>query len=140
VHHLHVVAAAELADVGHAGAAVRLGRDLLEDRRDHVVGLLGAARHQGGALAGTLLAAADTHTHEVDALGLEHIAAAEGVGVPLVSAVDDEVAGLHVLRQELDGLVHGLAGLHQDDHGARLGDCSDELADLQKEETIDIKR
>src|SRR5208337_1497169 len=57
VHHLHEMARAVLADPVAAGRAVHLGRYRLEDRPDGGPGLRRAARHDGRAEEGALLAA-----------------------------------------------------------------------------------
>ena len=62
VHHLHEVAGAVGADVRAARHAVDLGRDLLEDRAERLVGLLGAAGHDRRAEQRALLAAGDARS------------------------------------------------------------------------------
>lgn len=51
-----------------------------------------------------------------------------GVLVPLVAAVDDGVAGFHVVGEGGDGLVDGGAGLDEDDDGAGALEGEDEVA------------
>ncbi|TYZ62427.1 hypothetical protein PybrP1_008669 [[Pythium] brassicae (nom. inval.)] len=119
VHHLDVVARADRPEVHGARAVVHLRRALDEDRLERVERLLRAARHERRPVAGALLAARDAHAHKVDALRLELLRAAHRVGEPLVTAVHDDVARLHVLRERGDREVHGLAGHHEDDDLAR---------------------
>mmetsp|Transcript_16072 Transcript_16072/g.60802 ORF Transcript_16072/g.60802 Transcript_16072/m.60802 type:complete len:597 (+) Transcript_16072:1159-2949(+) len=130
VHHLHVVSGADLPHVRHARAGVRLGRDLGQDGLHAVVCGARASGHEGGPVAGALLAARHAHADEVDLLRREGLGAAHAVREPLVAAVDDEVALLHVLGKQLDARVHRLAGLDEDDHRARLAERLDEIADL----------
>ena len=136
VNHLDEVAGAAGSDVGGARAAVGLRAHLGDDGLDDVVGRLGAAGHHGGAVPGALLAAADAHAEVEETLLLERLGAALGVLVPLVTAVDDDVAGLHVLREALDRGVHGGASLDEDDHAAGLGEGLDELAHLLEADEV----
>lgn len=57
-----------------------------------------------------------------------------GVRVPpLVPAVDDDVAWLHVLKKACNGLIHRSPGLHKDDDGpAARGRVSDERRSLRR--------
>ena len=92
-YHLDEVAGAAQADVGDTGAVVDLRGDLPEYVLDVVVGVEGAARHEGGAVAGAFLTAGDAHAVvENPAVGCE-AGAALGVLVPLVVAIDDCVSG-----------------------------------------------
>lgn len=113
--HLDVVASTAVTNPLAAGLAVRLGSDALEDVLDVRPGLLVAAGHERGAVAGALLAAGDTGADVADVLGGEVLGAAGGVGVVGVAAVDDDVAVLEEGEEGLDEVVDGLAG-HDEEH------------------------
>ena len=116
--HLDEVSRTSLADVGDAGAVLDLSGDFREDVLDVVVGFVGAAGHEGGAVAGAVFAAGDAHAEVEEALLGGLLDAALGVLVPLVAAVDDGVAGVHMVGESGDGLVDGGAGLDEDDNGS----------------------
>ena len=92
VHHLDEVAGAVRADVGAARHAVDLGRDLLEDRAEGLVRLLGPAGHDRRAEQRALLAAGDAGADEVQALLAQRGLAPDRVGEVRVAGVDDDVA------------------------------------------------
>ncbi|XXG54801.1 hypothetical protein AAC387_Pa03g2591 [Persea americana] len=84
-YHLDEVAEATGADVGDAGAVVNLRDNFPEYVLDVVVGVEGAAGHEGGAVASTLLTAGDAHV-EVEYPAVGSVAgAALGVLVPLLA-------------------------------------------------------
>ena len=66
-------------------------------------------------MTGTLLTAGNTRADEEEALGLELLAAADGVGVVGVTTIDDDVSGLKVGDELLDELVNGRTGLDEED-------------------------
>ena len=78
-----------------------------------------AARQQGTA-----------PTPQIARLCLDLVPAPLGVLVPLVATVDDQVSLLQELHQLVDRLVHGRAGLDQDDDLARPLERCDEVLDL----------
>jgi hypothetical protein len=130
VNHLDVVASTLVTDPLAAGLAVRLGGDVLEDVLDVRPGLLVTTGHDGGTVAGTLLATRDTGTDEADALGVEVLGAAVGVGEVRVATVNDDVALLQtVLEEELNEVVDGLAGHDEKHHAAGSLELGDELLD-----------
>jgi hypothetical protein len=130
VNHLDVVASTVVTNPLTAGLAVRLGRDVLEDVLDVRPGLLITTGHDGGAVAGTLLTARDTGTDEADALALEVLSAAVGVGVVRVATVNDDVTLLKtVLEEELNEVVDGLAGHDEEHHAAGSLELGDKLLD-----------
>ncbi|KAJ8630741.1 hypothetical protein MRB53_024064 [Persea americana] len=96
-YHLDEVAGAALVDVGDAGAFVDLRSDLLEYVFDVAVGIEGAARHEGGAVAGALLTAGDAHTDVENLVVGSEAGAALGVLVSLVAVVDDGISGDRIL-------------------------------------------
>lgn len=93
-------------------------------------GLLVTTGHDAGAVAGTLLSSGDTGSDEADALGLEVVGAAVGVGVVGVTTVDDDVTLLGTgLEEELDEVVNGLASHDEHHHAAGLLELGDKLLD-----------
>ena len=68
------------------GLAVDLGRDVLEQRSERVVGLRRAAGHDRGPVQRALLAAGDAHPDEVQALAPQRLLAAPGVEEVRVAA------------------------------------------------------
>lgn len=130
MNHLDVVAGTLVTDPLAAGLAVRLGGDGLEDVLDVGPGLLVTTGHDGGAVAGTLLTTGDTGTDVADALGLEVLGAAVGVGEVGVATINDDVTRLKaVLEEELDEVVDGLAGHDEEHHAPGLLELGDELLD-----------
>ena len=130
VNHLDVVTSTVVTNPLAAGLTVRLGGDVLENLLDVRPGLLVATGHDGGTVAGTLLATRDTRTDEADALGLEVLSAAVGVGVVRVATVNDDVTLLKtVLEEELDEVVDGLTGHDEEHHAAGSLELGDELLD-----------
>jgi hypothetical protein len=129
VDHLDVVTSTLVADPVAAGLAVALGGDALEDVLDEGPGLLVTTGHQGGAVAGTLLATGDTGADEAEALGGAVLGAAVGVGEVGVAAVNDDVALLQEGQEGLDVVVDGLAGLDEEHDAAGALELGDELLD-----------
>ncbi|MDQ0619303.1 hypothetical protein QFZ33_003327 [Arthrobacter globiformis] len=120
VHHLDEVAGAVGADPGAARLAVNLGGDLLQQRAKGVVGLLGAAGHDGRAVEGAFLTAGDADAHEVQVLLGQRGFPAAGVLVVRVAGVDHDVARFQQRNELVDDGVNRLAGLDHDEHAARL--------------------
>lgn len=129
VNHLNVVSGASLTNPVAARLSVDLSRGLLEDLLDCWPCSSGASRHQRRAVASTLLTARDTRPNEEQALGLEFLGAANGVGIVGVTAVDDDVARLKVGLELLDEIVNSLASLHEENNLARALELGDELLD-----------
>ena len=127
VHHLHEVTRTVRTDVGGAGGAVDLGGDVLHDRAERLVGVLGAAHHDRRTVERALLAAGDTHPDEVQALLLQRLLPSQGVLEVRVARVDDDVALVEQRHELVDDGVGGLAGLDHDDDRARLLDAGDEV-------------
>jgi hypothetical protein len=108
------------ADVADAG------RQRLEDRIEPVDHRLVAADHHAIAALDAPDAAGGADVDIVDAALLQRLAAADVVLPEGVAAVDDDVAGLHQLRQRLDGRFGDLAGRQHHPGGARLLQLLDE--------------
>jgi len=122
VDHFYVVACAVFADPVAAGGSVfDLGGDGLEDVFDVRPGGGIAAGHDGGAEARAFFAAGDAGADEEDAFGGKIFGAAVGVSEERIAAVDDDVAGLEVGQDVVDGLVDGVAGFdHEHDAAGAL--------------------
>ena len=127
VHHLHEVACAVVADVGHARLALCDRGDRLEDRPESHPRLVGAARHDRWAVERTLFAAGDACTDEVDARLTDRLLAADGVGEVGVAAVDDDVARFEDPDELVDDRIRAAAGLDHDDGRAGLRQRCGEL-------------
>ncbi len=127
VDHLDVVAGTFVADPLAAGLAVTLSGDALEDLLDEGPGLLVAAGHQRGAVAGSLLAAGNAGADEAEALSGQVFCSPVGVGEVGVAAIDDDVSALEEGQERLDPVIDGLAGLDEEHHTARLLQLGDEL-------------
>lgn len=127
VHHLDVVTSTLVADPLAAGLVVALGGNALEDVLDVGPGLLITTGHHRGAVAGTLLTTRDTGADKAEALGLEVLGSAVGVGEVRVTTVDDDVALLQEGQQGLDPVVDGLASLDEEHDTAGLLELGDEL-------------
>jgi hypothetical protein len=84
--------------------------------------LLVSARHDAGAISGTLFSSGDTGSNEADALGSEIFGAAIRIGVMGVSAVDDDVALLDtsLVEKKLDEVVNRLSSHDEHHHATRL--------------------
>nr|GMD01623.1 Uncharacterised protein [Ipomoea batatas] len=130
VDHFDEITRPALADVGYARAVLHLGGDLVEDILDVEVGLVGPAGHEGRAVSRPILAAGNPHAEIQESFSGGLGDAALGVLVPLVAAVDDGVAGLHVLGQGGDGLVDGSPGLDEDDNRSRALNRQNEIAGI----------
>ena len=129
VHHLGVVAGADLAHVHEALVARALGAQRVEDRH-HALDLLGAAAdHEAVAVLETPDAARDTGVHEVDALRRELLGVLEVLGEARVAAVDDEVALLEERLEVGDDGVGDRAGRNHDPDDARGGQGCDEVGE-----------
>ncbi|KAL6144054.1 hypothetical protein ACLB2K_054749 [Fragaria x ananassa] len=106
-------------------------RPALPSRPENVldigVGLVGPPGNEARAMASTFLAAGDAHAEVEEAPGRSLVDAVLGVLIPLVAAIDDGVAGLHVGRQGGDGLVDGSVGLDEDDDGLGALEREDEV-------------
>lgn len=129
MNHLDVVTSTFVTDPLAAGLVVALGRDALENVLDVRPGSFVATRHNGGAVAGTLLTTGDTGTDEADALVGKVLCAAVGVGEVRVTTVNDDVALFEEGQEALDPLVDRVAGLdEQHDTAGRL-ELADKLLD-----------
>ena len=78
-------------------------------------------------MTGTLLTTRNTRADEEEALGLELLGAADGVGVVGVTTVDDDVTGLKEGNELLDEVVDGRAGLDEEDDLAGSLELCDKL-------------
>lgn len=136
VDHLDVVAGTSLTDPVTAWLAVDLGSSLLEDVLDVGPSLGGSTGHERGSVTGTLLTTRNTRANVEDALGLELLAAADGVGVVRVTTVNDNVTLLHVGDKLVNKVVDSLSSLDEKDHTARLLELGAEL--LNRVSTNDI--
>jgi hypothetical protein len=119
VDHLHEVARRAGADVRDAWAVVDLGGNLLQDRRDLLVGARFAAGHQRRAVEGAFFTTRDAHADEAEALGLELPVAPFGVVGMRVAGVEDHVPGFEERQERGDRVVDGLAGFDEQQHLAR---------------------
>ena len=112
VHHLYVVPRARSA---HPLAArlvrTRLGGDRLHDLLHVGPRVDRATRHEGRAVARTLLTTGDAGTDEEPLLRLEVVRAPNRVGEERVAPVDDDVALLSEGQDRLDEVVDRLACL-----------------------------
>jgi hypothetical protein len=106
---------------------VHLGRHGLPDGFQLGPGAKFAAGHQGRAEARAFLAAGHARADEAQAFFPERLLAADRVGPKGVATVDDDVPLLQQRNESVNDRVRGLAGLHEDDHLARLGDRPDEF-------------
>jgi hypothetical protein len=127
VHHLHEVPRTVRPDVGGTGGPVHLSRDVLDDRTQPLVGVLGSAHHDRRTVEGTLLASGDAHADEVQSLLLQGPLAAQGVLEVRVAPVDHDVALVQQRDQLVDHRVGRVPGLHHDHDRARLLDARDEV-------------
>lgn len=142
--HLDVVTSTLVTNPLAAGLAVGLCGDGLKDilsgcqiclvnswetpYLDVGPGLLVTTGHDTGAVASTLLSSRDTSSDESNALGLEVVGTAVGVGVVGVTTVDDDVALLGTsLEEELDEVVDRLASHNEHHHAAGLLELGDKL-------------
>ena len=71
----------------------------------------GAAGHDGRAFERAFFAAGNAHAHEAEALGVQILGAADGIGEVAVAAVDEDVVLFQERDQLIDEIVHGGAGL-----------------------------
>ena len=138
VHHLHEVARAVGADMSAARHTVDMCGDLLQQRSQRFVGLLRAAGHDRRSVERALLATGDTGADEVQSTLRHGLLAPDGIGVERITAVDDDVAGLHRIGEFIDHRVGGLAGFHHDEHSAGALEGSEELPDGLRADEIAI--
>jgi hypothetical protein len=87
-------------------------------------------------MSGTLLTTRNTRANEEQALGLELLGAADGVGVVGVTAVDDNITLFEVRLEELDEVIDGLASFDEEDDFARTLQLGNELLDRVR--TLDV--
>jgi hypothetical protein len=114
VDHLHVVACTSLADPIAAGLAVDLSRGSLEDLLDRWPCCSGTARHDRGAVTGTLLSTRDTRADEEETLGLELFGTTDGVRVVRVTTIYYDVALLEERDELGNKVIDSRAGLHEE--------------------------
>ena len=117
--HLHVMAGAARSDVGAARVAIHVGADFCQHGLDLLIGVAGAARHDAGPEQRTFLAAGHACTDEAKAAGFQRFTPPHRVEEVGVATVDQDVAGLEVGRQVVDGLVDRRPGLHHHQDPAR---------------------
>jgi hypothetical protein len=92
--------------------------------------LLVTTGHDAGAVASTLLSSRDTSSDESNALGLEVVGAAVGIGVVGVATIDDDVALLGTsLEEELNEVVDRLASHDEHHHATGLLELGNKLLD-----------
>lgn len=127
--HLDVVASTLVTNPLATSFAAALGRDALQDILDVWPSLLVTTGHDGGTVAGTLLTTGYTGTNESQALGVEVLSSAVGVGEVGVTTIDDDVALLEERQQLLDPVVNGLSGLDEEHDAAGALELADELLD-----------
>ena len=84
-----------------------------EGKEDCLPGLLGSTGHHGGTVTGTLLTSRDAASDKEEALGLQFLCAADGVGKVRVASVDDDVALLEEGKDLVDKVIDSLAGLDE---------------------------
>jgi hypothetical protein len=130
VDHLDVVASTVRANVGRARSEGGLGSNLGDDGLHCRKAFTRATRHQRRAFARALLATRNAHGHVDNIPGLESFAAATGVLEPLVTAVAENVSGLHEVGKEFDALINSGTGLHKKHNDAGFLQRVDELAGI----------
>ena len=108
------------------------GSQRFENRVEAFHGFVGAADHHAIAAVESPDAAAGADVDVVNAFGLEFVGAAHVVFEIRVAAVDDGVAGLHVLRQLLHGRFGRAAGGNHDPDGARRRQLGDEIFERRR--------
>ena len=137
VHHLHEVAGTAFSHpVAAGGATFHVGADALEDGLDVRPCCGGSAGHHRGTLEGAFLAAGDSGADVKQALALDVCGAACGVREVGVAAVDDDVPGVEHRDEFLDEIIHGLAGLHHQEHPAGSLERTDEI--FQRMGSVDV--
>ena len=78
----------------------------------------GPANHHAVTALQSPHSATGSHVHVMNAFAFEFTGPSDVVFEKRVAAVDDGVAGLHVLREFLHRLLGGIARRHHDPHGA----------------------
>lgn len=96
VDHLDVVTRTLVTDVGHTRTLLGLGGNLGEDGLDGVEGLSGTTRHEGRTVTSARFTTRDAHAHVEDTLGLELLGAADGLLVPLIATIDEDITRLGI--------------------------------------------
>jgi len=80
-------------------------------------------------MASTFFTTRDTRTYEKEALCLEFLGTADGIGVVRVSSVDNDVTGLKVRNELSNEIVDCLTGLDEKDNFAGPLELGTELLD-----------
>lgn len=137
VNHLDIVSGTGLADPVAARLAVDLGSSLLEDLLDGGPCSSRTTGHERGAVTRTLLTTRDTGADEEEALRLELLCAADGIGEVRVTTVNDDVTLLEVGDELVDEGIDGSTGLDEEDDLARPLELRDKLLDGVS--TLDIR-
>jgi hypothetical protein len=120
VDHLDEVTGAVVAHpVAARGAVVHPGGDPLKDRFDVRPRGRRASRHDRGPLERTLLAARHARADKEEALRLQRLGAADGVGEMRVAPVDQDVALVEQRHELADEIVDRSARLDHHHHLAR---------------------
>lgn len=129
VYHLDIVSGTGLTDPVTAGLAIDLSSSSLKDFFYGGPSSGGTTRHERRAMSGTFLATRDTGTNEQEALCLEFLGAADGVGVMRITTVYDDVTLFKVGFELRDEAVDCRTGFDKEDDLARTLELGDELLD-----------
>lgn len=129
VDHLYVVAGTFVTNPLAACLAIALGGNALEDALDVRPGLLIATRHQGRAIASTLLTSGHTGTNEANVFGGTVLCATVGVGEMGVPAVNNDISRAEQRDELVNVGVNSLAGLDKEHDAARRLELANELLD-----------
>ena len=115
------------ADVGDAGAVIDLGRHLLNQGLDRVVGSLGATWHHARPFQGTLGPPGDPHADVAKTLAFQFGNPALGVGVEGIAPIDQQITLLQEWGDRSNGVIDRLTGLHHHQNAARAFQQTHEL-------------
>ena len=127
VDHLHEVASAIGGNVCTARNAINVSGDGLQQRAEGLVGLLRATRHNGWAGQSTFLTTGNASADVVQATGANSLLTTDGVRVKRVTAINDDVAGLHHVGKLIDDRISSGTCLNHNQSATRALQRSDEL-------------
>ena len=141
MHHLDVMTGAVRADIRGARRAVfGLGRNLLENGRDQLVGFFLPAGHDRGPTQRAFLAAGNPGADEVQAVLGQLFRAADRILEKGVAAVDENIAFVEQRAQLFDDVIGAFTGLdHQQDTPRRF-ERGDEILDRIAGHQIPIRK
>jgi len=140
VHHLHEVACAVRTHVGNARLAVRRFRgDFGENRRNQVVSVALAARHDGRPFQRAFFTARHAGADEMQPGLCQFLIAANGVGEMRVAAVDENIALFQQRLERCNGGVRRLARLHHEQNAARFFQRFDELFQRERRHQLPVR-